>query len=65
MKVLSQRFPGSIHICVECHAALAYSPRDVYENHYIYCPLCKTKQLCAMDLSYDGVIEDAGTSNAN
>lgn len=65
MIVLSQRFPGSIHICTECHAVLAYSIQDVYENHYIYCPLCKTKQLCSMDLSYDGVIKNANTSHIN
>ena len=65
MKILSPVFPGSIHFCIECHALLAYTPQDIYENHFIYCPLCKTKQECAMDLNYDGVVIDARDSKSN
>lgn len=57
MTVLSVKFPGSIHICENCGAVLAYHATDVYENHYIYCPVCKLKQQCELDLSYDGVIK--------
>lgn len=62
MRVLSPTFPGSIHICEECNAVLAYSTQDIYENHFIYCPLCKTKQKCNLDLNYNGVINNANNS---
>lgn len=60
MKVLSQTFCGSIAFC-ECGAVLAYGPQDIYQNKYIYCPICKTKLLTAMDLSYDGLKEEPTT----
>lgn len=62
MKILSPTFPGSIHFCINCQALLAYSPKDIYDNCFIYCPICKTKQKCAMDLSYNGEIKDDSTS---
>lgn len=56
MKVLSKTFCGSIIECTECHAILAYGPTDIYQNKYVYCPLCKTKLLTAMNLEYDGEV---------
>ena len=53
MKILSQTFPGSLHICCECRALLAYQPSDIYDKKYIYCPICKTKQECKMNLEYE------------
>lgn len=43
MFVLSQKYPGLIAICPQCGALLAYTVEDIYENKYIYCPLCKEK----------------------
>ena len=62
MKVICQQPLASIHTCVECGALLYYGREDIYENKYIYCPLCKTKQECACDLSYDGVIKNDSVS---
>lgn len=62
MTVLYNKFPGSIHICSNCGALLKYTTQDIYENCYIYCPLCKSREKCAMDLSYDGVIKNGTTT---
>ena len=62
MKVLSQKPIACIQECINCHCILGYNLTDIYENKYIYCPLCKTKQECACDLSYDGVIKDGSVS---
>lgn len=53
MKVLSKRFCGSIAYC-ECGAVLAFGPQDIYEDKYIYCPICNAKILTQMNLSYNG-----------
>lgn len=57
MIVLSNKFVGCIHQC-ECGAVLAYTPADVNENCFIYCPICHMRQKTTMDLSYDGVIKE-------
>lgn len=62
MRVLSPKPVAMTHECQYCHAFLAFNIQDIYENKYIYCPLCKTKQECACDLSYDGVIKDDSVS---
>lgn len=62
MKVICKVPLASIHTCVNCGALLYYGLEDIYENKYIYCPICKTKQECACDLSYDGVIKDDSTT---
>ena len=55
MEVLSQRYLGFLHSCIECGALLKYEPTDIYDG-YLYCPLCKTKQKCALQVGYDGVV---------
>ncbi len=57
MEVIRQIAPGSLHICDNCYALLAYNPSDVYEGHFIYCPVCKKRQKCNMDLEWDGTIK--------
>lgn len=57
MIVLSQKFVGTPIECPNCYALLAYKLNDVYQNKYVYCPLCRTKILTNLDLSYDGVVE--------
>ena len=43
MQVLSDKFCGLTLVCKQCYALLAYNKKDIYENKYIYCPLCKCK----------------------
>ena len=43
MTVLSKKFPGFLKVCEECGAVLAYVPADIYENRFIYCPICRYK----------------------
>ena len=62
MRVLSKKPVACLKECQECHAILAFGLEDIYENKYIYCPLCRTKQLSNCDLSYDGVIKDDSVS---
>lgn len=62
MRVLSQKPIAMTHECQECHAFLAFNIEDIYENKYIYCPICKTKQLSGCDLNYDGVIKNGSIS---
>jgi len=57
MIVLSARPVGLMHVCENCHAVLAYQPEDIYDYCYIYCPVCKIKQKCALDLRYDGTVK--------
>ena len=64
MKVLAQKFCGSIHICDNCNAVLAYKPSDIYEGTFIYCPVCKMRQRCAMDLRLSEVVNGSSTSNS-
>ena len=61
MRVLSQTFCGSILECKGCHAILAYGPADIYQDCYVFCPICKEKNMAAMSLSYDGLKEEPTT----
>ena len=61
MKILSRSFPGSLQLCPECQALLAFTPADIYDNKYIYCPLCRTKIETNMDLSYNPEIKNDST----
>ena len=58
MIVLSQKCIGKIQECPECGAVLGYDVGDIYENKYLYCPVCKAKILSRLDLSYNGVIKE-------
>lgn len=62
MRVISPKPLASLHNCINCGALLQYERQDIYQNKYIYCPICKTKQECACDLSYDGVIKNDSTT---
>lgn len=43
MTVLSQLYPGITVQCA-CGALLAIDPhKDLYEDKYVYCPICKVK----------------------
>lgn len=44
MMVVSPKFIGNLHVCEKCGAMLKISPEDIYEQKYIYCPVCKEKQ---------------------
>lgn len=55
MEVVSQKHLGLLHSCISCGALLRYNAGDTYDG-YIYCPLCKTKQECALQVNYDGVV---------
>ena len=63
MKVLSEKPVASIHECVNCHCILAYNISDIYEGHFIYCPVCKYKQRVNLELAYDGVVKDGKVKN--
>ena len=43
MKILSSIFPGSIKLCSSCGCLFSYLPSDIYENKWIYCPICHEK----------------------
>ncbi len=43
MRTLSEVFAGLVRVCDKCGAVLAYGAHDVYENKYIYCPVCRAK----------------------
>ena len=58
MIVLSKKCIGKIQECPECGAVLGYDVGDIYENKYLYCPVCKAKILSRLDLSYNGVIKE-------
>lgn len=62
MRVLSPRPVALWQSCCVCGCLMAYDFEDIRENKYIYCPICKTKQLSNCDLSYDGVIKNDSTT---
>ena len=43
--------------CPDCGALFAYNTKDIYENCFVYCPVCHARQKASIDLSYDGVIK--------
>lgn len=53
MKILSEKFPGSIHICKECGALLAYQASDIEHKKFIICPICYCRQEVKMNLEYE------------
>lgn len=58
MVVLAKRKPAFVQECSGCFALLGYNIPDIYQNKYVYCPVCRTKLTTNIDLSYDGVIKD-------
>jgi len=64
MIVLSPTYPGLIHECEYCHAILAYTQEDVWENEFIYCPLCHTKNKVRLNLGYEGEVTNDGSKDS-
>lgn len=58
IKVVCLQPLALLHKCQNCRALLYYNFEDIIDNKYITCPVCKTKQVQACDLSYDGVISN-------
>ena len=57
MKILSERYPGSIVFC-DCGALLAYNLKDIYSDKFIYCPLCKSQIIVPLQVKYDGLVKE-------
>lgn len=58
MQVLAQNSPALLTVCENCNALLAYQINDVYEGHFIYCPVCRYKNEVRLRLDYDGEIRN-------
>ena len=58
MKILSPTYPGSIFICSDCNCLFSYNQNDIYENQFVYCPVCHIRQRVNLDLSYNGEIKN-------
>ena len=58
MRLLDQRYFGSIARCYECGAVIAYNVKDVYDDCYIYCPQCKNKIKILFSYKYDGLVRE-------
>lgn len=63
MVILAQCYNGSIHRC-ECGALLGYTPEDINEGQFIYCPVCHIRQKTMMNLNYDGLITEEKKNDA-
>ena len=57
VKVILPKTPAFLHMCSNCYALLTYSTNDIYEKHFIYCPVCKSKEQVLFELDYDGVVK--------
>ena len=53
MRILSEKFPGSIHICKECGGLLSYNADDIQNKKFIICPICHCRQEVKMNLEYE------------
>lgn len=58
IQVICPKCVGLIHSCTWCGAIFKYEMEDVYEKKYIYCPICKEKQECALQIKYNGIIKE-------
>lgn len=63
VQVISQKFIALLTQCEGCGALLSYQTNDIYEGHFIYCPVCKYKQRVNLELAYDGVVKDGKVKN--
>ena len=57
MRILSERYPGSIVFC-DCGALLAYHLEDIHCDKFIFCPICKTQITIPLQVNYDGMKEE-------
>lgn len=59
MEVLSKRHPGLFFICEQCGALIGdVHENEIYENSYVYCPICRNKQKLKYNKSYEGIIKN-------
>ena len=57
MEILSPRFPGIYFICEQCGAVIAnVKENEIYNEHDVYCPICKFKNELNYSKSYDGIV---------
>ena len=63
MQVILQKTPALMVTCEQCGALLAYQFNDIYQGHFIYCPVCKFKQIIPLDNNYDGVVKNGKNAN--
>ena len=62
MKILSPTYPGSILICSDCGCLFAYNQSDLYENQFVYCPVCHIRQRANLNLNYEGEVKNESKS---
>jgi len=58
VQVILKNRPAFLWTCSNCNALLTYQTNDIYESHFIYCPICKSKEHVLFELNYDGVIKN-------
>ena len=63
MQILAKRTPAMMLSCPECRVLFAYNFGDIYQNKYVYCPVCRTKITTPIDLGYDGVVKQNGNND--
>ena len=57
MQVLSPKYPGLIFICEQCGMlAGGVQDNEIYEDSYVYCPICKYRNRLQYSKKYDGII---------
>ena len=57
MIVLSNRHPGIYFVCENCGSVVIdVKDNEIYENSYVYCPICKNKQKLEYNKSYNGIV---------
>lgn len=60
MYALTKGYAGLVCCCGECGILFSFAAKDVYENKWVYCPVCRAKNDAMIDLSYNGVVKDYG-----
>lgn len=59
MKVLSPKYPGIFFICEQCGMlAGEVQENEIYEDSYVYCPICHYRSKLEYRKSYEGVVKD-------
>ena len=43
MIIYSQSYPGLHLICTNCGCLFGFSVQEIYEDKYVYCPICREK----------------------
>lgn len=63
MIVVSQKFLGLTCCCSQCGILFSFKKEDVFENKWVYCPVCRAKNDAMVDYSYNGVVKDYSASH--